>query len=681
MAALFSHLKRYALPLILFSLALFFQLIVVPSAFPPSHYDVLAVRRFSSIQEVTEAYEKLSAKWNSGVELPQAYDFIKIRYAFELLTNPLWKRDYDAFGIDENQHILENLKGQFKSRSFSEVTIPLLNASSSDPVDYALNSFSVEDLKSATMNISIAWIVQVYSSGSTRCIRFLNSWRRIVSLLDGVASTGVVELGELQLAASLAERRQTGQPFFRNGLPSLVALPPGCRSSNCFVRYQGDLQIDAVVDWAATEILGLPRILYYTKDTLGPRFLAKSGPHKVKVICFSKSGERAPPFLRQAARDYWSYASFAFLLWQEEESSLWWNMFEVESAPAIVFLKDPGVKPVVYHETFNSSWFSEVMEQNKQQDLPQLRSLTSMELGCDARGYSRAGNDTMTWYCVILTGRPGPELNKIRETVRRVQDKLLNVGISNVDTTSLPPLAADTYKQKRLTFVWLDGEAQKKYCFFYLNSEDSFETCGPQRYGDFSDTPRLFIVRYKRDPTKVGEEVAKKTKSVWDSFHEEEDMNLASQLVAKYNGSVNTPEIIQWVSQIIKDGDSRDLPFFTVKTPELVAEDAEPILSNGANNILLRSKGMKQRILRIITDICDRLRDPRIGPALMLGACISFGSIWIQRPSTQPTEKTKIGTNKRRHRPAISTHERPPSVTDVEVKDANQLLSSGSDSD
>lgn len=28
------------------------------------------------------------------------------------------------------------------------------------------------------------------------------------------------------------------------------------------------------------------------------------------------------------------------------------NRFEVESAPAIVFLKDPGVKPVVYHGTF-----------------------------------------------------------------------------------------------------------------------------------------------------------------------------------------------------------------------------------------------------------------------------------------------------------------------------------------
>lgn len=48
-------------------------------------------------------------------------------------------------------------------------------------------------------------------------------------------------------------------------------------------------------------------------------------------------------------------------------------------------------------------------------ELPQLRSLTSEELGCDARGYSRAGHDTLTWYCVILAGRLGPELDSMRE--------------------------------------------------------------------------------------------------------------------------------------------------------------------------------------------------------------------------------------------------------------------------
>lgn len=45
-----------------------------------------------------------------------------------------------------------------------------------------------------------------------------------------------------------------------------------------------------------------------------------------------------------------------------------------------------------------------------------------MELGCDARGYSRAGYDTLTWYCAILVGRQGLELNKMREVGISVQD-------------------------------------------------------------------------------------------------------------------------------------------------------------------------------------------------------------------------------------------------------------------
>lgn len=48
-------------------------------------------------------------------------------------------------------------------------------------------------------------------------------------------------------------------------------------------------------------------------------------------------------------------------------------------------------------------------------ELPQLRSVTSMELGCDPRGYSRAGYDTIIWYCAIAVGRPSMELNRMRE--------------------------------------------------------------------------------------------------------------------------------------------------------------------------------------------------------------------------------------------------------------------------
>ncbi|KAK1314644.1 hypothetical protein QJS10_CPA06g00451 [Acorus calamus] len=479
------------------------------------------------------------------------------------------------------------------------------------------------------------WLIQIYSSGSSRCAQFTKSWKRIASVLDGVANTAALELGDYQLAAHFAERKSSGQPYFKNGLPSLVALPNGCRRTECVMRewdvkeyllykYHGDLSVDSVVDWVATSVLGLPRILYYSKETLGQNFIAKSGPHKVKVICFSKTGERAAPFLRRAAKDYWAYASFAFVLWKEEESSVWWNAFQVESAPSIVILKDPGLEPVVHHGMLllsvffgpmNSSWFASIIEQNKQFDLPQLRSTTSLELGCDAKGYSRAGNDTAAWYCVVLAGRPSLKLNQMRNIMRNAQSML----VTDTDESGkipVPKAAADAFNTKRLTFTWLDGETQKEnsimwglggeILFLLPHSEDSYETCGPRRYGDLTDTPRLFIIRYKRNATESATKVEKKVKTIWDTL-QEEDANLASQLVARYNGSEDQSEITQWISQIIEDGDTRDLPYYRITPPELIPEQADQMLLKGAEGILSKGKGMKQSKEDVLNYIRDTI--------------------------------------------------------------------------
>ncbi|XP_002514733.2 uncharacterized protein LOC8263406 [Ricinus communis] len=681
MATIPSAVKAYAVPFFLFALSIFYQLVVLPRSFPLSHYDVLRIKRYSSIEEVENAYEKLSSKWNAGDKVPTAVDFLEIQYAYELLKNPLWKRDYDLFNIDEQLHMLDKFKELYAGESFSQIGLPLLDAKSFDPPDHTLNSITTEDFWSIFSD-SKPWLIQVYSLGSSRSAQFSNSWKKIAYSLDGVANTGAVELGEVQLAISLAEKKPTGGIFFRNGLPSLVAFPPGCKILECLMRYEGDLSVDAVTNWFATAVLSLPRILYHSKDSLGKHFLAKSGPHKVKVIFFSKTGVRATPFLCQIAKDYWDYASFALVLWREEDFSLWWNTFEVESAPAIVFLKDPGVKPVVFHGSFNNSWFSDVMEKNKLQELPQLRSVTSMELGCDARGHSRAGNDTVSWYCVIVAGRLGPELNKMRETMRRVEELLLNDGEPSVVDKDQSSLLATALKNKRLTFAWLDGEAQQKYCLFYLHSETSYDTCGPRR--DMVDVPRLFIVRYKRNATQDNVRVKK-------NILEYEDADSASQLVARYNGSDEIPQIIRWISETMRDGETRDLPFFKAKTPDLVPEDSDPIWSRGAQNILSRSVGIKHRIRGIISRICDYIGDPRIGPILLVGSLMSFGTVWLMRNqathqsrSSQARESSLKDENTRKRRERrrnASKKDIPPSITDMEPKDAYQMPLSDSDAE
>ena len=72
------------------------------------------------------------------------------------------------------------------------------------------------------------------------------------------------------------------------------------------------------------------------------------------------------------------------------------------------------------------------------------------------------------------------------------------------------------------------------------------------------------------------------------------------------------------------------------RTPDLAPEDSQPIWSRGTQRLPSAST-MKQRFRDFITKIYDVTGDPRIGPFLLLGALMSFGSIWLQR--RQPTQQ------------------------------------------
>ncbi|XP_028093931.1 uncharacterized protein LOC114294036 [Camellia sinensis] len=183
----------------------------------------------------------------------------------------------------------------------------------------------------------------------------------------------------------------------------------------------------------------------------------------------------------------------------------------------------------------------------------------------------------------------------------------------------------------------------------------------------------------------------KKPKNMLEAFLND-DVDPASQLVARYNSSEESLEIIKWISQIIEDGDSRELPFFRAKTPALVPEDADPIWSVGAKTILSKGTGMKQRIGSIMNGVHNRLGDPRIGSVLLLGTLMSFGGIWLRRSqSTHPSQsnnQTQLSKkddedrpNQRRKKRAVSNQDCPPSITDTEPKDAYQMPLSDSDSE
>lgn len=95
-----------------------------------------------------------------------------------------------------------------------------------------------------------------------------------------------------------------------------------------------------------------------------------------------------------------------------------------------------------------------------------------------------------------------------------------------------------------------------------------------------------------------------------------------------------------------------------IKTPDLVPEDSDPFWSKGAQTILSRSVGIKHIVRRVISKTFDHMGDPRIGPILLLGALMAFGTIWLMR--NQPTRQSKSSqprqSNVKVSEPSMGTH-------------------------
>ncbi|WVZ66790.1 hypothetical protein U9M48_015963 [Paspalum notatum var. saurae] len=651
-----AAVRRYWLPILLFIAGFLFQVLVLPHRFPPTHYDVLGIERFAPVEQVVEAYERLSKEWLSERNHQPTADIIKIRYAYELLTHPTLKRDYDLFGLDEHMDVLGRVKEQYLKDHFLNIDLPLLKDSVVSLTDDSFNVLTHESFESAIAE-EYPLIILLYSKGSPRCAQFIEYWKKIGTWLDGIARTAMVEVGDSQLAGYFTEKRFSKQPFFRNGLPTLVAYPANCRSPSCYTRYLGGLSVDSVVDWVATSVVGLPRILYYSKETLGSQFIGKSGHHK---LYFSQVLENVP--LHFFARQPKSIRAMHRLH----------LCYGRKTNPRF-----GGTR------TFSKAEFTEMMDEHKHQELQQLISDTSLELGCDARGHSRAGNDAAIWYCVIVTGRPGVELSKKRQILRKAQDQLRGAvdrsTTGNVDNPVEISSAVTALEDERLTFVWLDGEVQKQICAFYLATDYS-GACGPRGFGDDNDKPELFIVRFQRNATYEALKAEKKNNLVEALQGRNTD---ASQLVARYKGPDEIEEINKWISQIIKDGDTREIPYFTSKVPDLVPEETSKEWLRSTKSVRSAGKSLKENIG---FHFQYYLTDPRIGSALLMCGCISLGIIWFRnnRP-TQSTRQEKAQKDKtKRPRPKLSTSlfgEPSESIADVEPKDARQWEMTDSDSD
>ncbi|KAG0465056.1 hypothetical protein HPP92_019220 [Vanilla planifolia] len=155
-------------------------------------------------------------------------------------------------------------------------------------------------------------------------------------------------------------------------------------------------------------------------------------------------------------------------------------------------------------------------------------------------------------------------LSLANESQGRIQKTLRDDADANGNKVSVEASAAVAAMARRLSFAWLDGGVQKIVPFILdvganpsqlegINKEDDdnkFKKNGNRGMRtmftiddyDSKDVPRLFIVRYKRNSVEHELRPKKKPNSFWSAF-DKENSNLASQIVAVYNGTVDIQEI------------------------------------------------------------------------------------------------------------------------------------------
>ncbi|KAG0592049.1 hypothetical protein KC19_1G220600 [Ceratodon purpureus] len=575
-------------------------------------YQVLGVSETANATEINVAFTLLYQSLSTSMKTEPMFDtkerLVDLRHAHNILSDERRRREYDIFQVDVLQEAVQGAKevmiktGNLEYEPLSSVSWDVQPEMVSYPSQYSqflseTQSLTSQNFDKLVLESEDVWVILLYSETSIDSNDLTKGWSVVAELLSGVAKVGRVEIGELPLSVSLAQKTlYTKQPRFMSGLPEVVVVTSECLRFDCVTRYRGLKTVHAVTEWIATSVLKLPQIFYPRSKSLINDVIHGGEPHKVKVLVFSYDGRsRAPLYIRQAAKKYHEHALFAMVVWEEHKAAFREFLRDPDlEMPELVILKDPGLKPVVYQGPLNSLKLERLMEEHKTFVLPQLRSISSEALGCDARGNSLAGNDTRVWYCVIVAGRTGRLLSEMRGVMREVLQNLTQTELV-ADSTEMPRqnlLAVEALRSRRLSLSWLDGEKQKDFCYFYLHSPTMFEACGPRRYGEVDDLPKIFLIRYHRKPLTIEDldrlekEKALRAKNVWTSLLSEDNENVASQLVSKYNGSTDTGEIVQWISQMVYDGDHHELPGFGGGMPELVPEEKVTFWTETKNIVL-----------------------------------------------------------------------------------------------
>ncbi|XP_031554405.1 dnaJ homolog subfamily C member 16-like isoform X2 [Actinia tenebrosa] len=158
-------------------------------------YEILGVSRFSSQQQIKKAYKKLARNWHPDKnDNPEAQEkFIKINEAYEILSNPEKRKEYDDYG-----HFGPNAQQYTRREPFFDTHGGFSFFFNDGPSSHTRNDFISNQVYQSHIlpnSYQKPYVIEIISNWCLPCMQIEDTWDRASNDLKNLGvGSGVINI-------------------------------------------------------------------------------------------------------------------------------------------------------------------------------------------------------------------------------------------------------------------------------------------------------------------------------------------------------------------------------------------------------------------------------------------------------------------------------------------------------